>query len=157
MKNNKLIYILSSLILLTSCGIKVDNKEYDSYLLTYKEYARVEGHRYKYLKKESSKEFGEKVFKLFKDITESNEKYSNQYGVEGFEGEGYYSFNFNYGEKKDYFLVSKENNDVFIYYKGSDRVHYRGYKELSENYLKEVKELKSTFEKMLSDTTWIYD
>lgn len=157
MKHNKLIYITGTLFLLTSCEIKVDNKEYDSYSLEYKEYANVEGHRYKYLKKDSSKELGEKVFKIYQDIAQSNEKYQNQYGAIGFEQVGYYSFNFNYGEKKDYFLVSKDDDYVFVYYKSSNRVHYRGYKSLSEEHLKEVKELKSAFEKMLSDTTLIYD
>ena len=82
---------------------------------------------------------GEKVFKIYQDIAQSNEKYQNQYGAIGFEQVGYYSFNFNYGEKKDYFLVSKDDNYVFVYYKSSNRVHYRDINHYQKVILKNLK------------------
>lgn len=157
MEKKKMLYtICSTLLLCTSC-LKINEKNYNKYILEYKDYARVTGHRYKYLRKETSKEFGEQVFNLYKRIGESNEKYFNQQNAEGFEQVRYYSFNFEYDDNKyDYFLISKDENKVFVYYK-NDGIYYRGYKNLSDGYLKEVKELRSTFETMLKDSEWVLD
>ncbi len=157
MKNKKIIYI-STFTLLACCSCtKIEQKNYNKFNLTYTEYARVEGHLYKYQKAEVSKELGEKTFNIFKNILESNDKSTNQYGAEGFVEVGYYTFNFVYEEKQDVFYISKDDDNVLTYYKSNNGVIFRCYKSLSESHLKEVKELKSTFEKTLKDAEWVYD
>ncbi len=157
MKNKKIIYISIFTLLACSSCTKIEQKNYNNFKLTYTDYARVEGHLYKYQKVEVSKELGEKTFNIFKNILESNDKSANQYGAEGFVEVGYYTFDFVYEENQDIFYISKDDDNVLTYYKSNNGVIFRYYKSLSESYLKEVKELKSTFEKTLKDVEWIYD
>ncbi len=157
MRNKKIICACASFLLMCTSCKKVEFKDYEKFELTYTEYAMVSGHHYKYLKKEVSKEYGEKIFNLYKSILESNEKSFNQYGAEGFTNAGYYTFDFIYEGKYDTFYVSKENDIVLAFYHSNNRVIYRCYKSLSNKYLNEINEVKIDFNEYLKDVEWTYD
>lgn len=154
----KVLLSLFSLLFITSCGVKIDDKNYDSYTLYFKDYSEKAGFRYQYLKSDASKELGEKVYKLYKSILGSNESCSDLTKFIGFESTNYYLFNFNYENSYDSIGFSCEDNTVTILYKktSSSSSIYRSYKSLSSSYLDEVNELKTTFKEMLKDSSWTY-
>ncbi len=154
----KVLLSLFSLLFITSCGVKIDDKNYDSYTLYFKDYSEKAGFRYQYLKSDASKELGEKVYKLYKSILGSNESYSDLTKFIGFESANYYLFNFNYENNYDSIGFSCEDNKVTIFYSktSSNNSIYRSYKSLNSSYLDEINELKTTFKEMLKDSSWTY-
>lgn len=158
MKRKKILLSLSSLLFITSCGVKIEDKNYDSYTLYFKDYSEKAGFRYQYLKSDASKELGEKVYKLYKSILGSNESCSDLKKVIGFESANYYLFHFNYENGYDSIGFSNKDNKVTILYENgsSSNSIYRSYKSLSSSYIDEINELKTTFKEMLKDSSWTY-
>lgn len=156
MRIKKVIYFPVFTILFCSSCTRIDIKNYDKFELSYKDYANIDGHLYKYLKKDASKKLGEKTLDLYKNILESNEKYSDLYNSEGVTQVKCYSFDFLYQDKADYISISKNEDVVYIYNKGN-RVIFRCYENLSKKYLEEIKELRDIFETTLKDSEWLFD
>lgn len=162
MKLSKILLLnLTTILFLTSCNSNSNSRSYTGYSLSFEDLSDKEGYgfKYKYID-DVSKELGEKVSNIYNKIIESDESYKELKNDERSTMYKYYEFSFKQIYELDRFYISSENNDVYIYYcTDIQNIVFtrRCYDSLSESYLKEINELKSSFKDLLKDIEWAYD